>query len=104
MPYAVIVTSSEQRSGSEGNPIITKDGDRFWACVEPEGWVEATSSRYVDDTHVPGDVKTFANEKAAETFAKRWTGHPWWCSPRGEFEIVMVEAIYKSVHAGYKRS
>jgi hypothetical protein len=100
--FAVIVESREMRSGAQGNPIITREGERFWALVEPEGWVEATSARASGST-VPGAAKTFQTRAAAERFAERWKGHPWWCSPNGKYEIVEVAPRYVRVRDGYTR-
>ena len=59
--------------------------------IEPEGWVEASSSRVsYNEGAVPVDLKTFETRDKAETFARRWKGHPWWCSPNGTFEVVEV--------------
>lgn len=102
--FALIVTSRERRSGAPGNPIMTAEGERFWVEIEEEGWVEATSSRCVDPEKVPARAKIFKTAEAAEAFAKRWTGHPWWCSPRGEFEVVPVRPKYRQVLDGYERS
>lgn len=102
--YGVIVTSKEARSGVTGNPIMTQAGDRFWATVEPEGWVEASSSRFTSAA-VPSDVLTFKSRARAEAFAKRWKGHPWWCVPDGQYEIVPLRAIYvsRTKITGYER-
>lgn len=89
--YGVIVTSNEAKSGARGNPVMTKEDERFWATVEPEGWVEASSVRYGDGV-VPGDPLTFPTQERAEAFAKRWKGHPWWCVPNGQYEIVPLVA------------
>jgi uncharacterized membrane protein len=101
--FALIVTSRERRSGVQGNPIMTAEGERFWVERDAEGWVEATSSRCKDPEQAPAQAKVFKTVEAAEAFAKRWTGHPWWCSPRGEFEVVPVRPKYRQVLAGYER-
>lgn len=103
--YALIVTTKEVRSGAKGNPIITQEGDRFWVVAEPEGWVEATTTRYTTHTNrIPYAVKAWDTIEAAVTFAKRWKGHPWWCEPNGEYEVVEVVPQYKQVLDGYKRA
>ncbi len=91
--YGVIVTSKEARSGMPGNPLVTTAGERFWVTVEPEGWVPASSCR-VSSTgdSPPGDPKVFPSRERAEEFAKHWKGHPWWCIPNGEYEIVPLRA------------
>jgi hypothetical protein len=102
--YGVIVTSKEAKSGAAGNPVMTAEGERFWATVEPGGWVEASSSRVRDDSP-PGDPLVFKTREQAEEFAKRWKGHPWWCVPSGQYEIVPL-AVKTTTHAritGYRR-
>lgn len=99
--FALIVTGREMRSDAPGKPIMTEEGERFWVTIEREGWVPATSRRCDDKRAVPGDVKTFPTAEAAEAFAKAWSGHPWWCSPRGEFEVVPVKPRYRKVLDGY---
>lgn len=84
--FAVIVHSKQMLAFDKS--IMTKEGERFWALVEPEGWVEASSCRATPGDPVPGDVLTFPTRTEAERFARHWKGHPWWCSPNGEFEIV----------------
>lgn len=101
MPFALVVESHEAKAVS--GTVLTKDGELFWACVEPEGWVEATSSRCTDKNCVPGDAKIFKNEEAAGKFAARWKGHPWWCKPNGNFEVIRVEPVYRRVLDGYRR-
>jgi hypothetical protein len=100
--FAVIVTGTEARSGSIGNPVVGAEGDKYWVLVEPEGWVEATSGRMRDPDKVPIDVKTWSTREAAEKFAKRWKGHPWWCKPKG-YEVVEFEPTFKPVRSGFKR-
>ena len=84
--FAVIVHSKEMLAYDKS--IMTKEGERFWATVDREGWVEASSSRARVNEGVPGDVMTWPTREDAEKFARRWKGHPWWCSPNGTFEIV----------------
>jgi len=86
--YAVIVDSKEALTGADvPNRVMTKEGERFWATIEREGWVEATSASFKEGL-IPADVKTWETSDAAEEFAKRWKGHPWWCVPNGNYEIV----------------
>lgn len=86
--FAVVVHSKQMLAYDKS--IMTKKDERFWATIEREGWVEASSSRMLSDDGVPGDVKTFTTQEEAEKFARRWRGHPWWCSPNGTFEIVKL--------------
>ena len=105
MPYAVIVTSNERRSEVPGNPVVTRDGDRFWVTIEREGWVDATSSPCNDPRKPPADLKTWPTKEKASSFAKRWKGHPWWCDPKpDQFQVVRVERTTRQVHAGYRRA
>jgi hypothetical protein len=104
MTYALIVHGKEQKSQS--GTVMSKKGQRFWVCREPDGWVEATSTM-VDDSFLggklPRDLKTFTTEDAAKSFAKRWKGHPWWCVPNGEFEVVKVTPKFQQVPDGFTR-
>lgn len=102
--YAIMVTSDKAVSDA-GMPgaVVTEKGDRFWVCIEPEGWVEATSSRVGDPMDIPVDAMTFITEAAAEHFAKKWTGHPWWCKPI-EHEIIPVLPKFRQVHSGWGRT
>lgn len=102
MAFAVIVVGKEARSAAPGKPIVTNHGDKFWITTEPDGWVPATSTRCMDLNSVPGNVKCFDTIKSANEFASSWPGHPWWCSPTGEFEIVELVPEYQSVLVGYR--
>jgi hypothetical protein len=99
--YAIIVTSEEARSGVPGKPIVTYKGEKFWVLDEPEGWVEASSSRFSSRGVVPGYLKTFKTEESARVFAEKWKGHPWWCVPIA-YEIVKVKTMFRRVKCGYK--
>lgn len=102
--FAVIVESCEARSGYNDS-IMTKAGDKFLVTVEPEGWVEATSSQWNgslrNSNGFPHKPKMFDSREAAEKFAKRWKGHPWWCRPNGNFDIIEIEPVFKQVPDGY---
>lgn len=108
MKYAVIVTSLEARSGVNLQPVVTEAGRKFWVLNEPDGWVEATSIQvdhpFHKDGSLPSDLKVFDTHEDAEAFARRWKGHPWWCRPNGEFEIVTVEPNTRQVVDGYRRA
>lgn len=98
--FGLVVESREAKSTA--GHTLTKNGERFWVTVEPEGWVDATSVR-VDwvKEKVPYDLKTFPTREAAERFAKKWKGHPWWCNPNGNYEVVEVTQRYKTTPDGY---
>jgi hypothetical protein len=102
--FAVIVVSKEAKSGVQGAPVMTQEGDRFWVLEEPGHWVEATSCQCFDSAVLPGDLKTFSTREKAGAFATRWDGHPWWCRPTGEYEIVSVRPDYaKPKRVGWRR-
>lgn len=88
--YVVVVSSKEAKSASKGNPVITEEGEKFLVLKEPEGWVEATSIQWSGT--VNSDALTFNDVISAEKFAKRWKGHPWWCKPNGDYEIIEISA------------
>lgn len=97
--FGLIVTGKEVPCADKSRPLMTQEGERFWVTLDYWG---DTSSRCDDASKVPGDVKLFETEEAAATFAKKWKGHPWWCKPRGEFQVVKVEAVYQPVLSGYR--
>ena len=97
--FCVIVESKEARSGSKGNPIITRAGEKF---VVINGRRGITSQNFVDV--MPTDTLPFSTREEAEKFAMSWKGHPWYCIPSGKYEVVEVEPIYKQVLVGYRKS
>ena len=103
--FIVVVESKEARSSYKDNPILTYEGDRFIVLEDDEGWVEATSTIFIND-EIPRGAKLFDTEKDAAKFAKRWKGHPWWCRPNGNYEIIEVipktETVIKII--GYERA
>lgn len=101
MNYAVIVHSAKVLY-SDGS-VASEEGDPYWAIIEPEGWVEATSVRAIGGG-VPTDVKTWASRDAAEKFAQNWKGHPWWLAPRGTYEIVPIEPKMVVIQKGWQRA
>jgi hypothetical protein len=106
MLFVLIVSSKEARSGVEGNPVMTQAGDRFVVVVEPEGWVEATSRSYDANNVISPDAKIFRTVSGAAKFARRWKGHPWYCIPDGNFEVVPVQRITRSEKhtVGFRRA
>ena len=98
--YALRVESREVLY-ADGD-VNTFEGAEFWVCVEPEGWVEATSSPY--HGQMAPDLLTFKTPEAAGRFAKRWDGHPWWCKPNGKFTVVPVRRKFVQCAAGYEEA
>ena len=100
--FAIIVIGKEMRTTAPGQAIVGAEDERYWVVLEEGGWVEATSTRLsFHKDKIPPDLKTFKTAEAAENFAKKWTGHPWWCSPKSH-EVVEVEPVYKKVPDGYR--
>jgi hypothetical protein len=103
--FVLIVESKEARSGYD-NSVLTKAGDKFLVTIEPEGWVEATSSRWTgslnESNGFPIRAKLFDSKDAAVKFGKRWKGHPWYCKPNGNFQVIEVKPIFKQVLDGYE--
>ena len=95
--YAVVVQCKEAKAVSgttmceEGTEVIIEKGE--WGDTS----YPITSSRGI----VAG-VKTFDSYEAAEKFAKKWDGHPWYYTPNGQYRIVELEKQYKQVFVGYK--
>ena len=96
--FAIIVESKEAISGYN-HTVMTKAGDKFLVTKDHEGWVEASSTRWNGEIE---DPKLFPSRASAESFAKRWKGHPWWCKPNGNFEILEVKPVYTQVLRGYE--
>jgi hypothetical protein len=95
--FAIIVTGSEAKSSYDS--VVGKENQLYWVIMEREGWVEATSRDY--QPAVPKDIKLFDSETSAIAFAKRWSGHPWWCKPKS-YEIVELQERYERVMTGYE--
>ncbi len=100
MPYAIIVMGKEAPFPPAGH-IVTQEGDLFWVTDEPEGWVDATSTRCTDRNRPPKDLKVFDLEEMASYFAAEWEGHPWWCKPMG-YEVVEVQRVLKTIPDGWR--
>ena len=100
--FTVLIESDEARSGAKGKPIMTNKGDKFWPTVDLDGWVEASSSRCIDENVVPRNTLTFLTKEKAEEFGKRWRGHPWWVVPIG-YKVIEVKPTFKQVKDGYVR-
>lgn len=83
--------------------VLTKAGELAAVMEEPEGWVEATAWSVPDTNTIPGCAKTFDTYAEAEKFIKRWKGHPWYCVPNGEYEIVEVVPRMVTVQQGMER-
>ena len=97
--FILVVSSKEEKCANDS--IMTQEGEKFLVLNEPEGWVPATSCHW--DGEIPKDAKTFSSIKLAEKFAKKWKGHPWWCNPNGNFEVIPVEPLYETKQVGWKR-
>ena len=97
--FAVIVTGDEAFTAS--GEVFTQKGQQFWVLIEPEGWVPATSIRYNEEDALPSKLKTFKTREAAERFATRWDGHPWWCKPIS-FKVVEIKEKFKRISDGYE--
>jgi hypothetical protein len=102
MPFILIVEGKEARSGSEGSPIIAHQGKKFLVIADKDSWVEATSWTYIPGMTFPTSSKIFPTKEAAEEFASRWKGHPWWCIPSGKHEILEVTEKTETVVIGYE--
>lgn len=52
--------------------------------------------RFIGATNdIPLSVKTWEDRTEAEKFIGKWEGHPWFCQPNGEFEVIDLKPIYK---------
>lgn len=87
--FVVVVESAKVISGAKVNSPITYEGDRFIVTIDPEHWVEADSQHF--NGEIPPHAKIFDTFNEAEKFAKRWGGHPYWCKPNGNYEIIEVQ-------------
>lgn len=89
MSYGIIVTSREMRCNTPERTIMTEHGTKLWIILEPQyDWI---SSEIVSDPEKPSLLlKTWDTMLEAESFAKKWKGHPWWCSPIA-YDVIEVE-------------
>jgi hypothetical protein len=93
--FAIIVTGKEVPCDATPDRPMTKESERFWVCnIEPAGWVPATGTSLSFSKDPPRDIKTFKTRDAADKFAKKWKGHPWWVVPKSH-EVVELEPVYK---------
>jgi hypothetical protein len=103
--FALIIESAEAKSEYD-NSVMTRTGEKMLVIEDPERWVEATShywhSNYNNSEGFPPFTKLFGSVEAATEFAKRWVGHPWYCKPNGNFEVIEVMPRYKQVLKGYE--
>ena len=97
--FVVVVLSEEVQGSLAPGGIMTKQGTRFLVLETPDGWTVATSRYY--DGKIASDAMAFSTREIAEEFAKKWTGHPWWCKPSGQFEVIEVAPRYRQVIDGY---
>lgn len=93
--YVVIVEAKESKNDLDF--IVTKHGERFIVAKDTYG-----ITGYVYEGKIPTDAQTFNSYQEAEKFASKWKGHPWYCEPNGNFEILEVAKEYKKVFNGYK--
>jgi len=96
--WAVIVTGSKIYGQLGG--IMCDEGTRFW--VTWAEWGDTSSIIRDDDDSVPGTVKIFNSTSDAHDFAHSWLGHPWWCVPNGEYDVVEIKQKYKLVCDGWE--
>lgn len=82
--------------------VLTKAGELACVMTEPEGWVEATAWSVPDSNTIPDCAKKFPSYESAEKFIKRWKGHPWYCVPNGEYEIIEVVPRMVQVQQGFE--
>lgn len=99
--YAVIYKCKEARYGLKDRTIITREGDEALLCIEPEGWVPATSRMFREGCGF-GDAVMFGTEEAAHTFMEKYRGHPWYSIPSGEYRLVALKPKFRLVPDGYE--
>lgn len=78
----------------EGNNI-TKEGTVVFVADCDWG---PTSTYTVDDK----DLKVFRTEKAAESFMKKFKGHPWYHTYNGKHKVFKVKKKTKKIHVGWE--
>lgn len=100
--FSVIVACKEAISAN--GHVVTRQAEKRWVCNSEGGWVEATSQGFFGYSEIPGDVKAFASREDAEKFARRWKGHPWYCQPTGEFEVIELEPVMVTRQCGWRRA
>ncbi len=92
--YGIIVTGKEALDIH--NHAHTKEGEKFWVIKDSWGPSSSWLSMYKNP---PPDILVFNTSDEAESFAKTWKGHPWWCVPK-DFEVVKLKP--KMIHCGYE--
>lgn len=103
MSKYVIKTQCKEARAYNGN-ILTAEGEEVWIVEEPEGWVEATSSKVSLYKNIPKDAKVFKSEGGdAKKFIKKWEGHPWYHVTNGKYEIIEVVKKWKKVFDGWEQ-
>ncbi len=83
----------------------TQYGEKFLVIDDDGGWVEASSvslpNNFKASNHGLNNAKVFKSAEDAANFARRWNGHPWWCKPNGNFEVIEVVPVFRQVKNGY---
>lgn len=102
--FVLIVEGKEARSRS--GCVVIPAGEKFLVVEEPEGWVEATSCSYRGNLRrsrgLQSQAKVFDSVAAATEFAQCWKGHPWYCKPNGNYEVIEVRPVSIQVFDGYE--
>ena len=96
--FVVVVESFEARS--EYGKVITKNGQKLLVTFS-EGW-DSSSDWNGNINSSSNEPKLFESIDSATAFARKWEGHPWYCKPNGNFEIIEVRPVYKQVQDGYE--
>ncbi len=101
MTFAIKTQCKEARA--QDGSVLTKEGEWVFICVEPEGWVPATSvGVHGMDNYLPKDILIFNFKKNAEKFIKEWHGHPWYHIPNGTYEIIEVKPKMIQIQNGWE--
>lgn len=82
--------------------VLTKEGQLAVVMEEPEGWVPATSAAVHSTADIPRGVQIFLSKEKADTFMKKWKGHPWYYVPNGEYEVIEVVPRMVTVQKGWE--
>lgn len=92
----VVVVESNRMTDNVFHSVVTQENEKFLVVVDEEfSW--DTGSRWVEGKNISDQAKLFPTYEAAEKFAKKWLGHPWWCKPNGNYEIFEVKPVYTQV-------
>lgn len=92
MGYAVRYECKEVIA--KNGEVVTREGEKTY--ISKCEWC-LTSCYRIDK-----DLVIFESEERAHEFMKTWKGHPLYCKPNGNYEVLEVKPVFKQVLTGYE--